>query len=73
MDELMTPDKIAEKGDEIYNRKFRKKHEGNNNGNFLAVDVINEKAYLGDYPEDALDNAEKNNSDTKFILSKNRC
>ncbi len=70
MDNVMTPDRIGEKGDEIYNNLFRKKYEGVHDGKFLAIDVVNAKAYLGDYPEDALDNAEKDNSDTNLYLVK---
>ncbi len=70
MDNVMTPDKIAEKGGKIYNCMFRKKYEGIHDGKFLAIDVINEKAYLGDYPEDALDNAAKDKVDTNLYLVK---
>ena len=77
MDYVMTPDKAAEKGNEIYNRLFRKHYEGIHDGKFLAIDLINENAYLGDYPEDAVGNAEKDKSNTNLnteeILIKNWC
>ena len=70
MENLMTPDKAAAKGNEIYDRMFRKKYEGIHDGKFLAIDIMNEKAYLGDYPEDAVDNAEKDKSNTNLYLVK---
>ena len=70
MDDLMTPDKIAEKGERIYDDFYRAKYEGYQDGHFLAIDTTNEAAYLGDYPEEALDKAVQENSNGRFYLVK---
>ena len=64
----MTPDEIAEKGENIYKEFFQNEYEGEHNGKYLAIDVENKNEYLGNYSEDALINAQNNNPDGLFYL-----
>lgn len=45
----------------MYKEKFRKKYENHSRGEFLVIDVINKKEYLGKFPEDALRKLEMKN------------
>ncbi len=70
MIKLMTPDDIVVKGNEIYKNTFRDEYENIHDGKYLAIDVTNENAYLADYPEEALAEAEKRNPIGSFYLAK---
>ncbi len=48
------PRAIAERGTKIYDRKYRVKYERDSHGRFAAIDVDSERAYVADYPEQAL-------------------
>ena len=56
-----TPKAIAERGEKIYQDKYKVEYEREHLGKFLAIDVTTEKAFLGDTPEAVLDQA-KNES-----------
>jgi hypothetical protein len=45
---------IAAKGSEIYDRKYRAQFERHHNGQFAAIDINKELAYLAELPEQAL-------------------
>ncbi len=60
MKNVMTPDEIADRGERIYQELFQNQYEGDHNGKYLAIDIENKKAYLGEHSEDALAEAEKN-------------
>jgi len=47
------PKVIAERGEAIYNDKYRKKYEDKHQGKFVIIDVVSEKAYLGDTVDQA--------------------
>jgi hypothetical protein len=49
------PRLIAKRGAEIYDRLYRSDYEKKCRGRFAAIDIESEKAYLGDFPEQALD------------------
>ena len=70
MGNVMTPDKIAEIGDQIYHDTFRETYEDEYKGRFLAIDVTYKTAHLGDHPEDAINEAEKKNPNGNFYLVK---
>jgi len=70
MDNVLTIDRIAELGEEIYAKKHRKRYEGEKDGYFLAIDVETETGYMAQYPEDALHAAEKSNPEGKFYLKR---
>jgi len=48
---------VAERGDKIYNDKYRAAYEQQHRGKFVVIDVLTEKAYINDTPEGALDQA----------------
>jgi hypothetical protein len=45
---------IAAKGAEIYERKYRSEFEREHQGQFVAIDIGTERAFLADFPEEAL-------------------
>ena len=56
---LDSPDKIAEAGERYYNERHRTILEKSSLGQFVAVDVLTGEAYVGQFPEIALDTARK--------------
>lgn len=70
MSVVMTLEAIAEKGRRIYSETLSKEYEGQFDGQFLAIDVANGQAYLGEYPEDALELAKEHNPYGDFYLVK---
>ncbi len=70
MNSLFTPAEIAEKGDSIYNELFRDKYEGIHDGKFIAINVVNSNGFLGDYPEEALADAQAKEPTGTFYLAK---
>ena len=70
MTKPMLPDEIAEAAERIYDARFREKYEGSHDDEFLAIDVINESAYHGKHPEDALEKAQEAAPDGTFYLIK---
>ena len=47
-------ERIADQALQIYKEKFQEDYESQHNGKFVAIDIRGEKAYLGDFAEDAL-------------------
>ncbi len=70
METVLTIDRIAELGEEIYEKVHRKRYEGKKTEHFLAIDIEIKIGYLAQYPEDALHAAEKANPDGKFYLKR---
>ncbi len=66
--QFMSPEEIAEAAERIYDTCFREKYEGIHDDEFLAIDVLNETAYHGMYPEDALTKARAAQPDGTFYL-----
>jgi hypothetical protein len=52
--QLPDPRRIAERGTKIYDQKYRTKYERESRGHFAAIDIGSEKAYVANYPEEAL-------------------
>jgi hypothetical protein len=50
----LSPQAIAEKGEEIYQRKYKAQYEKTHAGKFLAVELGTEEGFLGDTPEEAI-------------------
>jgi hypothetical protein len=48
---------IAAKGSDIYDRRYRTEFERLHDGEFVAIDISSEAAYLADLPETALSKA----------------
>lgn len=67
---LSSPQQIAEKGEDIYRRLYQAKLELTNRGQFVAIDVTSEKAYVGATPEDAYENARRDGRVGPFHLIK---
>jgi len=62
------PRVIAERGMKIYDRIFRAKYERESRGRFAAIDINSERAYVADYPEEALARARTAAPDGTFYL-----
>lgn len=65
-----SPQVLAQKGEDIYNKKFRKEYEEKYQGKFVAIDISTENAILADTPEDALLKAQKESPDGFYHLLK---
>ncbi len=59
---------IAAKGSAIYERKYRAEFEQAYRDQFAAIDIGSERAYLADFPEDALSKAKTAAPDGVFYL-----
>ncbi len=64
------PQEVAEKGEAIYAAKFQKSYEAEKTGQFVAIDVLTERAYVAPQPEEALDLARSSAPDGVFHLIK---
>jgi hypothetical protein len=54
---LSNPKEIAERGEKIYDEKYKSRFEQEHPRKFVAIDVTTEEAYLGDTPEGVLESA----------------
>jgi len=63
---LETPQAIADKGEKIYREKYQAKYERGHTGKYLAIDIQTEQAYLGETPEEAIQNAQAANKTGLF-------
>jgi hypothetical protein len=52
-----SPAGIAQRGEKIYQDRYKQAYEREQMGRFVAVDVETEEAYLGDSSAEALSNA----------------
>jgi hypothetical protein len=50
---VFNPRRLAERGEEIYRRKFKADFESRHKGEFVAIDVDGERAFSGNTPDDA--------------------
>jgi hypothetical protein len=66
--DLANPREIATRGNEIYERKYRAEYERRYKGKFAAIDLRSEKAYLAEFPEEALSSAKKAAPESTFYL-----
>ena len=64
--EISNPRQVAERGEKIYNEKFKSAFEAEHFGKFVAIDITTENAYVGDSPEDAI--AEGRNANPKGVF-----
>jgi hypothetical protein len=56
--DLCEPSEISRKGDRIYDAKYRAEYEASNQGKFVAINILDESATLGETPVAALDAAQ---------------
>jgi hypothetical protein len=54
---MLTSSEIAERGAEIYERLYRAGFEPKWTGRYAAIDVNSERAFVEDFPEEALSRA----------------
>jgi hypothetical protein len=59
---------IVQRGIDIYERKYRAEYEPKWSGRFAAIDINSERAYVGDYPEEALTIAKSADRQGVFYL-----
>ena len=64
------PKQLAEKGEEIYKRKYKQEYERLYPGKFVAIDVGTENAFVADTPEGAVEILQKENPKAFFHLVK---
>ena len=58
MPSLADPQELASKGEEIYDRLYRHDLEREHLGEFVLIDLASERAFLGNSPEAAYDEAQ---------------
>lgn len=56
---LTNPKDIVERGEEIYQKKYKQDYEARLIGKFVAIEVYSEQAFEGDSPKQVLDKAVK--------------
>ncbi|MGA3162359.1 MAG: hypothetical protein ABSC77_14220 [Terracidiphilus sp.] len=66
--QIMNPNDAAERGEKIYQNRYKKQYEREHPGEFVAIDVLTEKAYISETPEGALDTAHADAPDGIFHL-----
>lgn len=65
---LDSPDKIAEEGQRLYEERHKADLEQNRRGEYVAIDVLTGNAYVGKFPEQALEEARKQAPNGVFHL-----
>lgn len=65
---LTNPSKIAAAAEKIYNERYQAEYEKDHVGKFVAIDVQDGAAYLGEFPENALQRARKQAPNGVFHL-----
>jgi len=60
------PQDIAQTGQKIYNEKYREDYEKNHAGQFVAIDVNTERAFVASDPEEAVQAAQR--AEPKAVL-----
>ena len=63
---ISRPREMAERGEEIYARKYKAEYEKKYFGKFLTIDLKSEKAYLGDSDGETLGTALRDAPDSLF-------
>jgi hypothetical protein len=66
--EFPTPSAIAALGQKIYEERYKVALEENQQGKFVAINVRNSEASVGDTPEQALEQARAKSRDGLFHL-----
>ena len=67
---LSDPKAVAEAGERIYRDRYKKNLEETHLGEFVAIEVRTEQAYLGETPEDALNKGRTQSPNGIFHLMK---
>ena len=61
-------DNLADRAEKIYEERYREDFEKNHLDEFVAIDVVSEKAFPGKFSEDALLLAQEESPDGLFHL-----
>lgn len=67
---ISNPREAAERGEKIYNDKYKSAFEAEHYGKYVAIDINAEEAYVADSPEDAITSARKSRPQGVFHLVK---
>ena len=51
---LSNPQALADRGESIYRDKYKERYEDLHGGQFVAIDVATEEAYIGASPVEAM-------------------
>ena len=70
MQKFTTPQEIASEGTRIYDEKYRSDYEAKHAGQFVAIDVKSQKAFVATQPEEAIRKAQMAAGDGIFHLIK---
>lgn len=65
---LSNPKDLAERGEKIYHSQYKEQYEREHPGEFVAIDVTTEKAYVGQTPEGVLETARDDSQRGLFHL-----
>jgi hypothetical protein len=68
--QFSNPAEIARVGEKVYDRKYRVGYERSHNGEFVAIDVRSEKAYVAATPEGAIAQGKREAPNGLFHLIK---
>lgn len=60
--------RIADMGEKIYVEKYKDRLEKESGGHFAAIDVLSGNAYVGEFPELAIEKAQKESPTGVFHL-----
>lgn len=67
---LTSPKEIGERGENIYDTKYKKDFEARHMGKFVAIEVYSEQSFVADTAKEALDKATSAIPDGVFHLIK---
>lgn len=56
---ITNPQQVVEEGNRIYAEKYKKELEGTSTGQFVAIDISTEEAYVAPFAEEALEKAKE--------------
>jgi hypothetical protein len=65
---LSNPKAIADLGEKIYREQYEEQYEREHPGKFVAIDVVTQKAYIAETPEEVLDMAREDAPEGLFHL-----
>ena len=66
--DLSNPKQIAERGEQIYQEKYKSAYEAEHPGKYVAIDILSTKAYVANTPIEALELARKDSPKGLFHL-----
>jgi hypothetical protein len=61
---------VAERGEHIYQERFKTEYENIYNGQHVAIDILTKRAYVAAFPHEALDKAKAAAPDGLFHVMK---